>query len=196
MPPSPRTFEATVIRRYPHPIARVYRAWTSVEHIEQWFRPFDDVTLTVEQFDLREGGDYFFRYTWPESQYLFSGARPSLGAAGSSSSNVHDFPDTPSPSRPAAPKDGRAPLNTYEGHFPVRGKFLTIRPEHSLIFSWEPQEPDPDAGKETMVSVFFRALDAGHTEIEVRHTLFPDESMRQRHDEGWNATLDRLSRHL
>jgi uncharacterized protein YndB with AHSA1/START domain len=42
-----------------------------------------------------------------------------------------------------------------DGNKPVRGKFLRIVPEKSLIFSWVPQPPDPDAGAETMVSVFF-----------------------------------------
>lgn len=142
------TSEAVITRRYPHPISRVFHAWTLVEHIEQWFRPFDDVMLSVEAFDLREGGHYAFRYTWP-------------------------------------------------GHvFPVVGRFLTITPEQTLIFTWMPQEPDPDAGKETMVSVFFRALSATETEVEVRHTLFPDEPMRQRHNAGWCATLDRLHHFL
>lgn len=140
--------EAVIIRRYPHPLSRVYHAWTRVEHLERWFRPFDDVALTVESFDFREGGDYAFRYTWP-------------------------------------------------GHvFPVSGRFLTIRPEQTLVFTWLPQEPDPDAGKDTMVSVFFRDLGREGTEVEVRHTLFPDDPMRRRHDEGWSATLDRLGRHL
>lgn len=148
MPNPLRTLEARIVRQYPHPVSRVYRAWIMAEHIEEWFRPFDDVTLKVEQFEPREGGCYDFRYTWPE------------------------------------------------GEFPVRGTFLTITPEQTLIFSWEPQPPDVDAGKETMVSVFFRALKPSLTEVEVRHTLFPDETMRQRHEEGWCATLDRLSRHL
>lgn len=82
------------------------------------------------------------------------------------------------------------------GVFPVRGRFLTIKPEECLIFSWEPQPPDPDAGKETMVSVWFRSIEPGVTEIELRHTLFPDETMRRRHEEGWVATLDRLVREL
>ncbi len=142
------TSEVVVLRRYPHPVDRVYCAWTMVEHIEQWFRPFDDVTLTVEQFDLRDGGTYAFRYTWPGSV------------------------------------------------FPVSGRFLTVKPEETLIFTWEPHAPDPDAGKETMVSVFFRSLEASLTEVEVRHTLFPDDAMRRRHDEGWCATLDRLCRYL
>jgi uncharacterized protein YndB with AHSA1/START domain len=79
---------------------------------------------------------------------------------------------------------------------PVRGRFLTIEPERWLIFSWEPQPPDPDAGKETMVSGWFRACGAGATEVEVRHTFFPDEPIRARHQDGWTGTLDRLERLL
>jgi uncharacterized protein YndB with AHSA1/START domain len=80
--------------------------------------------------------------------------------------------------------------------YPVNGRFLSIEPDSCLIFSWEPQPPDPDAGKETMISVWFRACADGTTEVEVRHTLFPDEPMRARHQEGWNGTLDRLARLL
>ena len=148
MPDSPSRFETQLIRRFPHPVARVYRAWTMVEHIEQWFCPSDDVHLEVEQFELREGGEFRFLYTWPE------------------------------------------------GVFPVHCKFLTITPEQALIFSWEPQAPHQDAGKETMVSVFFRALAPSLTEVEIRHTLFPDDAMRVCHHEGWCGTLDRLSRLL
>lgn len=144
----PRTLEAVLVRRFPHPVARVYGVWTEPQHLAEWLRPFDDVTLEIPLFDFREGGNYQFRYTWPG------------------------------------------------GLFPVHGRFLTIRPEQSLIFSWEPQPPDPDAGKETMVSVWFRAVESDETELEVRHTLFPDSAMRQRHDEGWTATLDRLARFL
>lgn len=141
-------FEAVLVRRFPHPLSLVYRVWTDPQHLAEWLRPFDDVTLEIPLFEFREGGEYQFRYTWPG------------------------------------------------GLFPVYGRFLTIRPEQSLIFSWEPQPPDVDAGKETMVSAWFRAIEPGQTELEVRHTLFPDSAMRQRHDEGWAATLDRLARFL
>ena len=106
------------------------------------------MTLKVEKFDLREGGEYYFRFA------------------------------------------------SSHGDCPVSGKFLSIQPEHSLIFSWLPLEPHPDAGKDTMVSVFFRPLPDDHTEVEVRHTLFPDDAMRVCHSDGWNAALDRLTRHL
>jgi uncharacterized protein YndB with AHSA1/START domain len=148
MKSKPEPSEVVLVRRFPHPVSRVYRMWTDPAHIAEWLRPFDDVTLEVRMFEFCEGGGYFFRYAWTD------------------------------------------------GIFPVRGHFLTIRAEECLIFSWEPQAPDPDAGKETLVSVWFRASDPGGTEIELRHTLFPDEGMRRRHEEGWMATLDRLARHL
>jgi uncharacterized protein YndB with AHSA1/START domain len=80
--------------------------------------------------------------------------------------------------------------------FPIRGRFLNIEPEKCLIYTWLPQPPDPDAGKETMVSVWFRPLADGGTEVEVRHTLFPDTPMRDRHQEGWAGAMGRLERHL
>ena len=62
--------------------------------------------MEVVEFDFREGGGYYFRYTWGEQ--------------------------------------------------PLRGKFLTIEPEKSLVFTWLLQPPDLDAGNETLVSVWFR----------------------------------------
>jgi len=47
--------------------------------------------------------------------YVFSGARPSSGAASSDSSNALDFSDSPLALDAAAPGDGRAPLNKYTG---------------------------------------------------------------------------------
>jgi uncharacterized protein YndB with AHSA1/START domain len=148
MPTTPRPLEVQVIRRYPHLLERVYRAWTQPDHLRQWFRPYDNVTLDIVEYDLREGGRYAFHFTWPESKFL------------------------------------------------LRGRFLTVQPEQCLIFTWVPEPPDVDAGKETLVSVFFRAVSPGQTEVEVRHTLFPDEGMRGRHEGCWNSTLDQLLKRL
>jgi uncharacterized protein YndB with AHSA1/START domain len=143
------TFEAIVTRQLDAPVELVYRTWAEPEHLPHWLSPSDEVTLIVQQFEFREGGDYCFRYTWDQA-----------------------------------------------GQMDVRGRFLKIVPAETLIFSWEPQEPDVDAGKETMVSVWFRSRGPRSTEVEIRHTLFPDEAMRRRHNEGWTGTIDRLSRHL
>ena len=147
--PNPKPLEATLVRRYPRPVSLVYEMWSQPRHLERWLSPADDIRMQVIEFDFREGGEYFFRYTWGEN-------------------NI----------------------------FPLRGRFLTIKPESSLIFTWLPQPPDPDAGKDTMISVWFRAISQGETEVEVRHTLFPDEPMRARHQEGWSGAFDRLHRLL
>lgn len=83
-----------------------------------------------------------------------------------------------------------------QSKFLLEGTFLTVRPEDCLIFTWTPLPPDVDAGKDTLVSVFFRPLSTHETEVEVRHTLFPDETMRERHEGCWNSTLDQLQRRL
>ncbi|WP_009962738.1 SRPBCC family protein [Verrucomicrobium spinosum] len=83
-----------------------------------------------------------------------------------------------------------------QAKFLLRGKYLTVQPMACLIFTWMPEPPDIDAGKDTMVSVFFRPLSDHETEVEVRHTLFPDEAMRARHEGCWNSTLDQLLRRL
>jgi uncharacterized protein YndB with AHSA1/START domain len=80
--------------------------------------------------------------------------------------------------------------------FPVRGNFLTVEPERSIIFTWLPYEPHIDTGKDTMVSVWFRSVQPNSTEVELRHTLFPDETMCQCHDKNWWGTMEQLSRYL
>jgi hypothetical protein len=47
-----------------------------------------------------------------------------------------------------------------------------------------------------MVSVWFRAVAAAITEVEIRHTLFPDETMRDRHHSGWSIAVEFLSQEL
>lgn len=140
--------ELVLKRRFPHPPAFVYEMWSSAEHLAEWLRPYDEIVLTIDLFQFVEGGEYRFRYTWPD------------------------------------------------GLFPLQGTFLTIRPGESLIFTWEPQPPDVDAGKQTLVSVWFRAIGTNETEIELRHTLFPDETMHRRHEEGWCVTFERFSSYL
>lgn len=139
------THEAMVTRRFPHPVARVFRAWSEPRHIEGWLRPNIDCALRVVRFDFREGGEFYFHYAWNDAAS------------------------------------------------PVQGKFLSIVPERTLIYSWSPQPPDPHAGRETMVSVWFRAVADDVTEVELRHTLFPDETMRERHHCGWCAAFDLLA---
>ena len=148
MKPNSPSHEAIIKRTFPHPLSRVYRAWTQPEHVAAWLKPSEEVGLTVLSFDLRVGGGYDFRY------------------------------------------------EHGGGIFPVRGKFLTVEPDRSLIFTWLPYAPHIDAGKDTMVSVWFRHVAPGSTEVELRHTLFPDTTMCQCHEKNWLGTMEQLSRYL
>ena len=148
MKSAPQTYEALIKRTFPHPLSRVYRAWTQPEHVALWLKPSEEVSLTVLGFDLRVGGAYDFRY------------------------------------------------EHGTGVFPVRGKFLTVEPERSIILTWQPYPPHVDAGKDTMLSVWFRSVSPEATEVDLRHTLFPDETMCQCHEKNWWGTLEQLSRHL
>jgi uncharacterized protein YndB with AHSA1/START domain len=73
----------------------------------------------------------------------------------------------------------------------VRGEFLTIQRPRRLVVTWTWEEPDPHAGIETIVSIVLTDSGGG-TEIVVTHERFPEASVRDRHDEGWSTTLDRL----
>lgn len=42
-------------RRYPHPVEKVYRAWTAPDRIKRWWGP-KDFTATSFEGDFREGG--------------------------------------------------------------------------------------------------------------------------------------------
>lgn len=135
------------MRRYPHPIERVYRAWSVPRHLEGRLRPDRECRLRVAAFDFREGGEFLFEYEWGDNAS------------------------------------------------PVRGKFLTIVPAQTLVYSWSPQAPDPYAGRETMVTVSFTSTPGG-TEVVVRHSVFPDDIMRERHRVGWESALDLLAEQL
>lgn len=74
----------------------------------------------------------------------------------------------------------------------VAGRFEEVRRPERLAFSWTWEPPDPHAGVATRVIVELHEM-GEETEIVVTHERLPDEETRKRHDEGWAATLERLS---
>jgi uncharacterized protein YndB with AHSA1/START domain len=52
-------------RTYPAPPDLVFRALTEPRLLQRWFRPSPDVTVRVEQLDLRVGGRYRFVFGLP-----------------------------------------------------------------------------------------------------------------------------------
>ncbi len=77
----------------------------------------------------------------------------------------------------------------------VHGEYLEIIRPEKLVFTWIWEEPLPEAGIETLVTVEFSETKTG-TEILLTHQRFMDEASRERHDQGWQGTLEKLRTHF
>jgi uncharacterized protein YndB with AHSA1/START domain len=74
--------------------------------------------------------------------------------------------------------------------FYLSGVYREVSPPERLVYTWLWERQDVDFG-ETLVTVEF--LDrGGETEVVLTHELFPNAEERDRHNQGWNSTLDRL----
>jgi uncharacterized protein YndB with AHSA1/START domain len=72
----------------------------------------------------------------------------------------------------------------------ARGVYREIDPHRRLVYTWQWDEEDIDAG-ETLVTVEF--LDAGgSTEVVVTHEQFPTAEAKDGHEQGWTSCLNRL----
>ena len=78
------------------------------------------------------------------------------------------------------------------------GVYREILPPEKLVFTfaWErtPHDTSDWIPSETLVSIEF--LDRGDsTELVLTHDQFPDENMKNEHNEGWNGVLASLDRY-
>jgi len=72
------------------------------------------------------------------------------------------------------------------------GVYEKVVPNEQLIFSWK----WADSETITRVTIDFRAVSDMETELTLRHEGFPETGMRDRHNEGWEGCLSRLSEAL
>ena len=74
----------------------------------------------------------------------------------------------------------------------VGGVFREVIPNKKLVYTWA-WESTPE--RESLVTVEFKP--SGHeTELVLTHRRFFDTQARDRHQQGWNGSLDRLGRFL
>jgi uncharacterized protein YndB with AHSA1/START domain len=74
----------------------------------------------------------------------------------------------------------------------VGGVFREIVPNSKLVYTWA-WESTPE--RESLVTVEFKPAGQG-TELVLTHQRFADSQARDRHQEGWSGSLDRLGRLL
>ena len=82
----------------------------------------------------------------------------------------------------------------------VGGTYREVRPMEKLVYTWvwehHGEGGDSDfVPAETLVTVEFRDL-GDKTELVLTHEQFPDENMRNEHDQGWSGCLDQLASHV
>ena len=75
--------------------------------------------------------------------------------------------------------------------FIVGGVYQEIIPQEKLVFTWAWQ--GEGMGGESLITVLFRALGDGETELTLRHENFSGEEERDNHAQGWKDTFDQLS---
>jgi uncharacterized protein YndB with AHSA1/START domain len=70
-----------------------------------------------------------------------------------------------------------------------RGEYLEISPHERLVFTWLSGMTVPDS----TVTIDFKDLPDGRTEVALHHVGFPSEESRGNHEGGWTMILDTLA---
>ncbi len=70
------------------------------------------------------------------------------------------------------------------------GVYKEIVPQEKLVFTWLWR--GEDASMESLVTLLFKPLGKGETELTLLHERFSSDEERDKHGEGWVGTLDQL----
>ncbi|HSF94295.1 MAG TPA: SRPBCC domain-containing protein [Thermohalobaculum sp.] len=79
------------------------------------------------------------------------------------------------------------------GEHHVSGAFVEIDPPRRAVFTWAWRSAPEQVSE---VTYELRPAGEGRTALTLTHRRLPDARMRDLHESGWNACLDRLSHRL
>jgi uncharacterized protein YndB with AHSA1/START domain len=74
-------------------------------------------------------------------------------------------------------------------HYVTRGIYKEVIPEQRIVHTWRWDGSEV----ETLVTVEFREVEPGTTELTLIHDLFADAEMRDKHNSGWEGCLLKLA---
>ena len=76
----------------------------------------------------------------------------------------------------------------------MSGVFREVTSPERLVFTWMTGSCDAEMPRaETLVTVEFTAQSGG-TLVQLTHEGFPTDELRDGHNEGWNASFDKLEK--
>jgi uncharacterized protein YndB with AHSA1/START domain len=74
----------------------------------------------------------------------------------------------------------------------ITGKFHLIDAPYKLVYSWQVGT----YSDEELVTVSFRPIQDGNTEVTITHEHIPDRTARDSHQQGWIGCLSKLLLYL
>jgi len=86
----------------------------------------------------------------------------------------------------------RIRMITSEDEHDVSGVYREVVPNEKIVFTWA-WKSTPE--RESLVTVLLKA-DGGGTLLTLTHEQFFDEDARDRHQQGWSASLNKLEKFL
>lgn len=73
------------------------------------------------------------------------------------------------------------------GDYIHQGKYLEINRYNLIKFTW-----NTPTVKDTVVTVKFKEISTNTTELTLEHSLFPDDLIASKHNDGWSQCLKNL----
>ena len=74
------------------------------------------------------------------------------------------------------------------GDSELYGKYLEINRYNKIVFTWS-----NSLVTDTVVKLSFKELSPNTSELTLEHSLFPDETTRSLHNQGWEQCLENLA---
>ena len=95
-----------------------------------------------------------------------------------------------SPTTNEAVVDGKFEILMQVGEqtIPHSGQYLEIERPNKLVFTWI----SPASTDDSVVTLSFKTVEQGHTELNLSHVRFIDEERRSDHEGGWGRIIDCL----
>ncbi|MBV1916385.1 MAG: SRPBCC domain-containing protein [Pseudomonadales bacterium] len=97
---------------------------------------------------------------------------------------------TLSPTTNEAVVDGQFEILMQVGEktIPHSGQYLEIERPNKLVFTWI----SPASTDDSVVTLSFKTVEQGHTELNLSHVRFVNEERRSDHEGGWGRIIDCL----